>query len=64
MAVSSDARILFAAGAELKHLSFPDKEKLQRFTGHPISVRVMMFATSGKHIISSADGKRNVAVWK
>ncbi|GLJ14877.1 hypothetical protein SUGI_0242040 [Cryptomeria japonica] len=64
LAVSSDGRSLATAGAELKHFSLPDKKKLQKFTGHPNSVRVMMFATSGKHIISSAAGERHVAVWK
>uniref|UniRef100_A0A0D6R024 Uncharacterized protein n=1 Tax=Araucaria cunninghamii TaxID=56994 RepID=A0A0D6R024_ARACU len=64
LAISSDGRSLATAGAELKLFSLSDKKKLQKFTGHPNSVRDMLFTENGKYIISCAAGERHVAIWK
>lgn len=64
LAISSDGRSLATACAELKVFNSLDRKKLQKFTGHPDSVRAMLFTENGKYIISSAAGERHVTMWK
>lgn len=64
LAISSDGGSLAAACAELKVFNSLDRKKLQKFTGHPDSVRAMLFTENGKYIISSAAGERHVTMWK
>lgn len=64
LAISSDGRSLATASAELKVFDLLDRKKLQKFTGHPNSVRAMLFTENGKYIISSAAGERHVTMWK
>eukprot|EP01018_Ginkgo_biloba_P014729 Gb_29253 [translate_table: standard] len=64
MAVCSDGKSLATAGAELKLFNLLEKKKLQKYTGHPDSVRAMRFTQNGKHIVSCAAGERHVAVWE
>ncbi|KAJ1383308.1 WD40/YVTN repeat-like-containing domain superfamily [Sesbania bispinosa] len=39
-------------------------KKIQKFSGHPGSVRCMVYTDDGKYILSSAVGERYVAVWR
>lgn len=64
LAISSDGKSLATASAELKVFNSLDRKKVQKFTGHPDSVRAMMFTDDGKYIISSAAGERHVTMWK
>jgi len=64
LAISSDGGSLATACAELKVFNSLDRKKLQKFTGHPDSVRAMLFTENGKYIISSAAGERHVTMWK
>ncbi|CAN4075480.1 unnamed protein product [Withania somnifera] len=64
LSVSSDGRILATATSQLKIFNCLDGKKLQKFSGHPGAVRCMVFSEDGRHVLSSAVGDRNVAVWK
>eukprot|EP00252_Welwitschia_mirabilis_P017989 TRINITY_DN40127_c0_g1_i1.p1 TRINITY_DN40127_c0_g1~~TRINITY_DN40127_c0_g1_i1.p1 ORF type:complete len:634 (-),score=144.83 TRINITY_DN40127_c0_g1_i1:483-2384(-) len=63
LAVSSDGQKLVTGAAELKLFTLSDKKKLQKFTGHPDTVRVVAFTKDGEHILSSAASERHIAVW-
>ncbi|GFZ09041.1 transducin family protein [Actinidia rufa] len=64
MSVSSDGKILATAAAQLKVFNCSDHTKIQKFSGHPGSVRCMVFTNDGKYILSSAISERYVALWK
>ncbi|XP_068647796.1 uncharacterized protein [Aristolochia californica] len=64
ISVSSDGKILATAASQLKVFSISDFKSMQKFSGHPASVRCMTFMEDGKYILSSAVGERYVAVWK
>ncbi|GMJ08385.1 Nuclear Glucose-responsive WD40 protein1, GLUCOSE HYPERSENSITIVE 40 [Hibiscus trionum] len=64
MTVSSDGKTLVTAAAQLKTFDCSNHKKMQKFTGHPGSVRCMIFTENGKFILSSAVAERYIAVWK
>ncbi|KAJ4844980.1 hypothetical protein Tsubulata_011714 [Turnera subulata] len=64
ISVSSDGEILATAAAQMKTFSCTDHKKNQKFSGHPGSVRCMIFSEDGKYILSSAVGERYVAIWR
>ncbi|XWS14136.1 hypothetical protein CRYUN_Cryun36dG0097500 [Craigia yunnanensis] len=64
MAVSSDGNMLVTAAAQLKTFDCSNHKKIQKFTGHPGSVRCVIFTEDGKIILSSAVGERCIAVWR
>ncbi|XP_007035680.2 PREDICTED: WD repeat-containing protein 43 isoform X2 [Theobroma cacao] len=64
MAVSSDGKMLVTAAAQLRTFDCSNHKKIQKFTGHPGSVRCMIFTEDGKLILSSALGERYIAVWR
>ncbi|KAI3756240.1 hypothetical protein L1987_56059 [Smallanthus sonchifolius] len=64
MAISSDGKILATAAAQLKIFSCSDHKKMQKFSGHPGSVRCMTFSDDGKYVFSSAVGERYIAIWE
>ncbi|KAL5182581.1 WD repeat-containing protein 43 [Glycine soja] len=64
MSVSPDGKTLATAAAQLKIFNCSNHKKIQKFSGHPGSVRCMVFTEDGKHILSSAVGERYVAVWR
>ncbi|GMI95070.1 Nuclear Glucose-responsive WD40 protein1, GLUCOSE HYPERSENSITIVE 40 [Hibiscus trionum] len=64
MTVSSDGKTLVTAAAQLKTFDCSNHKKIQKFTGHPGSVRCMIFTENGKFILSSAVAERYIAVWK
>ncbi|KAE8685544.1 hypothetical protein F3Y22_tig00111095pilonHSYRG00015 [Hibiscus syriacus] len=64
MTVSSDGKRLVTAAAQLKTFDCSNHKKIQKFTGHPGSVRCMIFTENGKFILSSAVAERYIAVWK
>ncbi|KAJ0243281.1 hypothetical protein HA466_0193610 [Hirschfeldia incana] len=64
LSVSPDGKILATASAQLKTFKCSDLKKIQKFTGHPGSVRCVAFTEDGKYILSSAVGERYIAVWK
>ncbi|XP_054790516.1 U3 small nucleolar RNA-associated protein 5-like, partial [Prosopis cineraria] len=64
MSVSSDGRTIATAAAQLKIFNCSDHKKIQKFFGHPGSVRCLVFTEDGKYILSSAVGERYVAIWR
>ncbi|KAL5983650.1 hypothetical protein ACLOJK_017740 [Asimina triloba] len=64
LSVSSDGKILATAAAQLKIFDCSDNKKIQKFSGHPATVRCMVFTEDGKYILSSAVGERFVALWE
>ncbi|XVF66171.1 hypothetical protein PTKIN_Ptkin10aG0014000 [Pterospermum kingtungense] len=64
MAVSSDGKTLVTAAAQLKTFDCSNHKKIQKFTGHPGSVRCIILTEDGKFILSSAVGERYIAVWR
>ncbi|XP_071737399.1 uncharacterized protein [Rutidosis leptorrhynchoides] len=64
MSVSSDGKHIATAAAQLKIFNCSDLKKMQKFSGHPGSVRCMTFSDNGKYVLSSAVGERYVAVWE
>ncbi|CAL1397317.1 unnamed protein product [Linum trigynum] len=63
MCVSPDGKILATAASQLKTFNCSDHRKIQKFSGHPGSVRCMIFTDDGKYILS-ASGERYVALWR
>lgn len=64
MCVSSDGKIIATAAAQMKIFNCSDHKKIQKFTGHPGTVRCMTLSEDGKYVFSSAVGERYVAVWR
>ncbi|XP_004508181.1 uncharacterized protein [Cicer arietinum] len=64
ISVSPDGKKLATAAAQLKIFNCPNHKKIQKCSGHPGSVRCMVFTEDGKYILSSAGGERYVAVWR
>ncbi|XP_014618186.2 WD repeat-containing protein 43 [Glycine max] len=64
MSVSPDGNTLATAAAQLKIFNCSNHKKIQKFSGHPGSVRCMLFTEEGKYVLSSAIGERYVAVWR
>ncbi|KAJ8766399.1 hypothetical protein K2173_022458 [Erythroxylum novogranatense] len=62
--VSSDGKMLATAAAQLKVFSCSDHKKIQKFSGHPGTIRFMIFTEDGNYILSSAGGERYVAIWR
>lgn len=63
ISVSPDGKKLATAAAQLKIFNCSNKKKIQKCSGHPGSVRCMVFTEDSKYILSSAVGERYVAVW-
>ncbi|PON88221.1 WD repeat containing protein [Trema orientale] len=63
LSVSPDGKVLATAAGQLKIFSSSDHKKIQKFSGHPGSVRCLIFTEDGKYILSSAAGERYIAVW-
>ncbi|KAM3313824.1 hypothetical protein ACQJBY_032995 [Aegilops geniculata] len=64
LAVSSDGTVLATAAGQLRTFDASDNKKIQKFSGHPVSVRNMIFSNNGKYVLSSGVGERYVAIWK
>ncbi|KAI4364468.1 hypothetical protein MLD38_020557 [Melastoma candidum] len=64
ISVSSDGKWLAAASAQLKIFDCSDQKKKQKFPGHPVAVRCMVFTDDNEYVLSSAAGERYIAVWK
>ncbi|WJX21327.1 hypothetical protein P8452_10775 [Trifolium repens] len=64
ISVSPDGKKVATAAAQLKIFNCSNEKKIQKFSGHPGSVRCMVFTEDGKYILSSAVGERNIAVWR
>ncbi|KAL5065474.1 hypothetical protein RYX36_027211 [Vicia faba] len=64
ISVSPDGKKLATAAAQLKIFNCSNKKKIEKFSGHPGSVRCMVFTEDGKYILSTAAAERYVAVWK
>ncbi|CAK8563737.1 unnamed protein product [Lathyrus sativus] len=64
ISVSPDGKTLATAAAQLKIFNSSNKKKIEKFSGHPGSVRCMVFTEDGKYILSTAAAERYVAVWK
>ncbi|KAG5038907.1 hypothetical protein JHK86_019747 [Glycine max] len=62
--LKSDGNTLATAAAQLKIFNCSNHKKIQKFSGHPGSVRCMLFTEDGKYVLSSAVGERYVAVWR
>ncbi|XP_020598345.1 uncharacterized protein LOC110037940 [Phalaenopsis equestris] len=56
--------MLAAAAGLLKVFSCADHTKIQKFSGHPVSVRCMIFSEDGKSVLTSGVGERHIAIWK
>ncbi|KAE8772845.1 WD repeat-containing protein 43 [Hordeum vulgare] len=64
MAVSSDGTILATAAGQLRTFDASNNKKIQKFSGHPVAVRNVIFSNTGKYVLSSGVGERYVAIWK
>ncbi|XP_072998159.1 uncharacterized protein [Typha latifolia] len=64
LSISSDGKMLATAAGQLKTFNCSNNKKIQKFSGHPVSVRCMIFSEDGQHILSSGVGERYVAIWK
>ncbi|KAI3892694.1 hypothetical protein MKW92_051730 [Papaver armeniacum] len=64
MVISPDGRKLATAAAQLKVFNCSNNKKIQKFSGHPGTVRCMIFSEDGKYVLSSAAGERYVALWE
>ncbi|VAI06562.1 unnamed protein product [Triticum turgidum subsp. durum] len=64
LAVSSDGTVLATAAGQLRTFDASDNKKIQKFSGHPVSVRNMIFSNNGKYVLSSGVGERYVAIWE
>ncbi|XP_027331584.1 WD repeat-containing protein 43 [Abrus precatorius] len=64
ISVSPDGKTLATAAAQLKIFNCSNHKKIQKFSGHPGSVRCMVFTEDGEYVLSSAVGERYVAVWR
>uniref|UniRef100_A0A1D1YHV6 WD repeat-containing protein 43 n=1 Tax=Anthurium amnicola TaxID=1678845 RepID=A0A1D1YHV6_9ARAE len=64
LSLSPDGRILATAASQLKIFTCSDNKKIQKFSGHPVGVRCMIFSEDGKYILTSGIGERFVAFWK
>ncbi|XP_020521052.1 uncharacterized protein LOC18431331 isoform X3 [Amborella trichopoda] len=59
-----DGDMLATAAAQLKVFNCSAYKQVQKFSGHPVSVRCMIFTEDRKYIISSGVEERYVAIWK
>ncbi|KAK8925784.1 hypothetical protein KSP39_PZI018127 [Platanthera zijinensis] len=59
-----DGNVLAAAAGLLKIFGCRDNKKIQKFSGHPVSVRCMIFSEDGNIILTSGVGERHIAIWK
>ncbi|RZC93987.1 hypothetical protein C5167_016682 [Papaver somniferum] len=64
MVISPDGRKLATAAAQLKIFNCSNNKKIQKFSGHPGTVRCMIFSDDGKYVLSSAAGERYVTLWE
>ncbi|VAH14450.1 unnamed protein product [Triticum turgidum subsp. durum] len=64
LAVSSDGTVLATAAGQLRTFDASDNKKIQKFSGHPVCLRNMIFSNNGKYVLSSGVGERYVAIWK
>ncbi|KAL6901926.1 hypothetical protein ACP4OV_004802 [Aristida adscensionis] len=64
LAVSSDGKILATAAGQLRTFDTSDNKKIQKFSGHPVAVRSMVFSNDSQYVLSSGIGERYVAIWK
>ncbi|GMH28543.1 hypothetical protein Nepgr_030386 [Nepenthes gracilis] len=64
MSVSPDGKIVATASAQMKIFNCSDHKKVQKFSGHPGTVRCMILTEGGNYILSSAVSERYVAIWR
>lgn len=64
LTMSADGNALAAATGLLKIFGCGDHKKIQKFSGHPVSVRCMIFSEDGQFILTSGVGERHIAIWK
>ncbi|WVZ56638.1 hypothetical protein U9M48_007134, partial [Paspalum notatum var. saurae] len=64
LAVSSDGTILATAAGQLKTFDISNNKKIQKFSGHPVAVRSMVFSNDNQYVLSSGIGERYIAIWK
>jgi len=64
LAVSSDGNILATAAGQLRTFDTSDNKKIQKFSGHPVAVRSMVFSNDSQYVLSSGIGERYIAIWK
>ncbi|XP_015691299.1 WD repeat-containing protein 43 [Oryza brachyantha] len=64
LAVSPDGHILATAAGQLRTFDASHNKKIQKFSGHPVAVRCMIFSDDSQYVMSSGVGERYVAIWK
>ncbi|XP_020094142.1 uncharacterized protein LOC109714107 isoform X2 [Ananas comosus] len=64
LSLSSDGKILATATGQLKTFDCSNQKKIQKFSGHPVSVRCMIFSEDTQYILSSGVGEKYIAIWK
>ncbi|XP_062210965.1 uncharacterized protein LOC133912313 isoform X2 [Phragmites australis] len=64
LAVSPDGKILATAAGQLRTFGTSDNKKIQKFSGHAVAVRSMIFSNDGQYVLSSGIGERYIAIWK
>ncbi|RCV45210.1 hypothetical protein SEVIR_9G439100v4 [Setaria viridis] len=64
LAVSSDGNILATAAGQLRTFDTSGNKKIQKFSGHPVAVRSMVFSNDSQYVLSSGIGERYIAIWK
>uniref|UniRef100_A0A6V7QV17 Small-subunit processome Utp12 domain-containing protein n=1 Tax=Ananas comosus var. bracteatus TaxID=296719 RepID=A0A6V7QV17_ANACO len=64
LCVFSDGKILATAAGQLKTFNCSNQKKIQKFSGHPVSVRCMIFSEDAQYILSSGVSEKYIAIWK
>ncbi|PKA61233.1 hypothetical protein AXF42_Ash006130 [Apostasia shenzhenica] len=64
LAVSRDGNMLAVAAGQLRIFSCSENKKIQKFSGHPVSVRCIIFSEDGNYILSSGVGEKHIAIWR
>ncbi|KAH6558246.1 hypothetical protein KP509_1Z072200 [Ceratopteris richardii] len=61
--VSGDGKYLLAGSGDLRLLDLNTRKRVCKFTGHPGTVKSLVYTADDCYFLSSADGERHIAMW-